>query len=388
MNRRALVGLATGHFLGDSYASFLAPLLPALILRHGLDLEAAGLLAAVFSTAAHLLQPAWGLLADRWPGRRFAIAGPLLMAVCISSIGLAPSLGFLVLALAIGGSGMAAFHPEAASLTLRASASRPSLGMSLFIASGMLGFALGPLLVTGLVGAFGLRGTAWGFVPGLLGSFIVFKLVPEPAAATPRATTSLRDELQSLLTRPLLILWAISVLRALVMIGFLTFLPVLFASRGHSLQVGGRLVTLYLLASALGGITGGYAADRFSTKRVMGISLALAAPVLLGAIWMGGPWQLGALVAGGLLLTASHAVNVSLAQSLAPDRAGTVAAFMIGLALGIAGILMPLLGKFADVYGVEQALTLITFAAPLASILVIPLPAAEPSDAAVSPRPL
>ena len=74
MNRRALVGLATGHFLGDSYASFLAPLLPALILRHWLDLEAAGLLAAVFSTAAHLLQPAWGLLADRWPGRRFAIA--------------------------------------------------------------------------------------------------------------------------------------------------------------------------------------------------------------------------------------------------------------------------------------------------------------------------
>ncbi len=94
------------------------------------------------------------------------------------------------------------------------------------------------------------------------------------------------------------------------------------------------------------------------------------------------------MVAGGLLLTASHAVNVSLAQSFAPDQAGTVAAFMIGLAMGIAGILMPLLGKFADAYGVEKALTLITFAAPLASLLVIPLPTAEPSDAALTPRPL
>ena len=136
---------------------------------------------------------------------------------------------------------------------------------------------------------------------------------------------------------------------------------------------------MFLLASAIGGISGGYMAERFSIKRMMGISLALAAPVLLGAIWMGGLWQLGALVAGGLLLTASHAVNVSLAQSLAPDRAGTVAAFMIGLAMGIAGILMPLLGKFADVYGVENALTLVTVGATLASLLVILLPTAERS---------
>jgi MFS family permease len=72
------------------------------------------------------------------------------------------------------------------------------------------------------------------------------------------------------------------------MVGFLTFLPVLFAGRGHSLEVGGRLVTLFLLASAIGAISGGYLADVFSAKRVMGISLASATPVLLGAIWMGG----------------------------------------------------------------------------------------------------
>ena len=382
MNHRALIALASGHFLGDSYASFLAPLLPALILRHGLDLESAGLLAAVFSVAAHLLQPVWGSLSDRWPGRRFAISGPLLMAVCISSIGLAPNFGLLVLALAVGGSGMAAFHPEAASLTLRASEARPSLGMSLFIASGMFGFALGPVLATGLVGSFGLRGTAWGFVPGLLGSLVLFKLVPEPGAAIPRATRSPSDELHNLRTRPLVILWVISILRAVVMVGFLTFLPVLFAGRGHSLEVGGRLVTLFLLASAIGGISGGYLAETFSAKRVMGISLAVATPVLVGAIWLGGPWQLGTLFAGGLLLTASHAVNVSIAQSLAPERAGTVAAFMIGLAMGIAGLLMPVLGNFADVHGVEKALTLTTFCSALASLLVISLPAAGPSEAA------
>ncbi|MGH9460476.1 MAG: MFS transporter [Vicinamibacteria bacterium] len=166
MNRRALIALASGHFLGDSYASFLAPLLPALIIRHGLDLESAGLLAAVFSMAAHLLQPVWGFLADRWPGRRFAISGPLLMAVCISSIGLAPHLGLLMLALAVGGCRMAAFHPEASTLTLRTSEARPSFGMSLFIASGMCGFALGPVLATGWWGPSGFAEQPGDSFPG------------------------------------------------------------------------------------------------------------------------------------------------------------------------------------------------------------------------------
>lgn len=380
MNHRALAALAAGHFLGDSYASFLAPLLPALIERHGLNLETAGLLAAVFSITAHLLQPAWGTLSDRWPGRRFAISGPLLIALCISGIGLMPNLGLLVLMLAVGGSGMAAFHPEAASLTREASASRPSLGMSLFIASGMFGFAFGPLLATGLVGAFGLGGTAWGFVPGLLGSLVLFKLVPNPAGVSPADPRPATGATQNLRARPLAILWSISILRALVMIGFLTFLPILFARHGHSLQVGGRLITLFLLASATGGILGGYLAERFSIRGVMGISLALTAPMLWGAIWMGGIGQLVTLVAGGLLMTTSHAVNVSFAQSLAPERAGTVAAFMIGLAMGIAGLLMPVVGSFADGYGVESALTLLSFCAPLAALLVVPLPAARGSD--------
>ena len=145
-------------------------------------------------------------------------------------------------------------------------------------------------------------------------------------------------------------------------------------------------MTLFLLASAIGGIIGGYLVETFSAKRVMGFSLAAATPVLLAAIWLGGPWQLGALVASGLLVTASHPVNVSIAQALAPDRAGTVAAFMIGMAMGIAGLLIPVLGSFADVHGVEKALTLTTLCATLASLLVIPLPAGGPSIGAIVAR--
>ena len=135
---------------------------------------------------------------------------------------------------------------------------------------------------------------------------------------------------------------------------------------------------MFLLANAVGGISGGYAAERLGSKRVMGVTLALATPVLIVAVWNGGPLQLAALVAGGLLLAASHAVNVSLAQVLAPDRAGTIAAFMVGVAMGLAGLLMPVVGGLADVYGVETGLTAIAFGAILASFLVLPLQSVEP----------
>lgn len=388
MNFRALFALATAHFLGDSYASFLAPLLPALIIRYGLDLKEAGLLAAVLSTASHLMQPAWGFLSDRWPGRRFAIAGPLLMAICISTIGLAPSLPFLILALAAGGSGMAAFHPEAASLARQSSGSRPALGMSLFISGGNLGFSLGPVVVTSLVAAFGLGGTIWGMIPGVVGSLILLKLVPAPPKtmdSKPTAADAASATPSPITMRPLVNLWAISILRGLVTANFLTFLPILFARRGLSLTLGGQLVTLFLLAGALGGVLGGFAAERFGSKRMMGTTLALATPVLLGAIWTSGAVQGMALLVGGALLVASHPVNVSFAQSLAPHRAGTAAAFMIGGAMGVSGLLMPVVGAAADVYGIEVALSAIAFGPFFGAILVLPLPTLVSRKAGVSP---
>jgi FSR family fosmidomycin resistance protein-like MFS transporter len=389
MNYRALIALTTGHFVGDSYGSFLAPLLPLLIVRHDLDLKQAGLLAAVLSISSQLTQPAWGYLADRWPGRRFAIAGPLIMAVCISAIGLAPTVAVLVLALACGGSGMAAFHPEAASLARQASGSRAALGLSLFISGGNLGFAFGPVVVTALVAAFGLPGTAWGVVPGLIGFLVLLKLVPrrrevarEDRSTSPAARATSRGPSAMV---PLLNLCTISILRGIVTVSFVTFLPVLFASRGVELWRGGQFVTVFLLAGAVGGVTGGYAAERFGNKRVMGVTLMLAAPVLWAAIWTTGPWQAVALFMGGALLVASHPVSVSLAQSLAPHRAGTVAAFMIGVAMGLAGLLMPLVGALADARGVDVGLAVMVLASVLAALLVIPLPAAASREVQVVP---
>lgn len=381
MKARSLGALCLGHFVGDSYTTFLAPLLPLLMTRHGLTLSQAGGLVAVLSMSTHLTQPAWGYWADRKAGRLFAVGGPFLAALCMSMIGLAPSLHLLVLALGVGGLGMAAFHPQAASLARSASSGRETLGMSLFISAGNLGFALGPIFATSLVFYFGLPGTAWAFLPGLVGFLLLLWLVPRPDS-TPLRAHRAREANRSDggAWGGLLNCFSIATLRALVSAGFLNFLPILFARRGLDLKSGGALVTLFLLAGAVGGVLGGYAAERWGNKPVMASTLALTAPLLLMASRTHGVPQAIALLLGGALLVASHPVNINLAQSLSPGRAGTVAAFMIGFAVGLAGLAMPAVGALADARGVDTALAVVALVPLAAAALVFFLPSGVPAQ--------
>ena len=380
MKRLSLAVLAAGHLIGDSYGSFLPALLPLLMQRHGFGLKEAGGLAAVAAFSSHFLQPVWGYVADRWPGKHFAIGGPLLMGLCISSIGLAPSPAFLVAALALGGCGMAAFHPQAATLARQSSGARHALGISLFISAGSLGFAVGPVLATGLVTMFGLPGTVGAIVPALVISFLLLWLVPSPQT---RASVTERKQDARSGASPLLPLFGLSVvaiLRALVSVAFINLLPVLFAQQGLELAQGGARLTLFLLSGALGGVLAGYAAERFGTKSVTGLTLVLSTPFLLLTVWSAGWVQALALVMGGGLLTASHPINVNWAQSLAPHRSGTATALTIGLAFGTAGLLMPFVGALGELVGVSTSLAITAGIAVAASLLVIPIPAA-PAEA-------
>jgi len=123
-----LLLMTAAHFTLDAYSSFFSPLLPLLATRLHLNLALVGALVALSSVSSSFSQPVFGLIADRLRRPWFVGLGPLLAAVFLSAIGMAPSFWALVALLMLGGMGVAAFHPQAAALVTESSPRR-SLAM-------------------------------------------------------------------------------------------------------------------------------------------------------------------------------------------------------------------------------------------------------------------
>src|SRR5262245_60054432 len=182
---RRLAVLTLGHFTIDAYSSFYLPLLPLLARRLGLNYAMVGGLAAMASMSSSYLQPPFGLLADRLRRPWFVALGPLIAAVFMASIGLAPRYDVLLALLVLGGVGVAMFHPQTAALAGSTSPQR-ALAMSWWVTGGTLGWALGPAYATAIVHRFGLDHTWLAAIPGLVLCALLFAWF---GRVTPHAVT-------------------------------------------------------------------------------------------------------------------------------------------------------------------------------------------------------
>jgi MFS transporter, FSR family, fosmidomycin resistance protein len=372
---RRLLLLAVAHFAIDAYSSFLSPLLPLLVAKLHLSLGLVGALAALTSLSSSLSQPLFGWLADRLRRPWFVAFGPLVAAVFLSAVGLAPGFGALVALLMLGGLGAAAFHPQAASIA-SGLAGRRSLALSVFVTGGTIGFALGPLCAVSVAGAFGLSHTWLAAFPGLvIAAFLVAWFAR--TAPRPRATGAhpAFRELKPV-ARPLALLYFAVVVRSAVSYGFMTFLSIYLHHRGYSLGAGGAVLTVYLGLGSVGGLAGGWLADRWGGRRVVIASFLGSAPMFL--LFPHVPVMAGLvlLVLGNLALQSSLPVNVVMGQELSPRHASTISSLLMGAAWGLGMLLVGPVGVIADAFGLPVALTALAALLPIGAALAVALPRA------------
>ncbi|HXF81938.1 MAG TPA: MFS transporter [bacterium] len=382
VDRRTLGAATFAHFLNDFYAAFLAPLLPLVVARFNLSLALAGFLATVMTTSAAMSQPLFGAVADRLHRRSFVVIGPALTVGAMGLLGLAPSYGILVLLLLIAGTGTSSFHPQAASTAGEASGRRKGAGLSLFVAGGELGYAVGPLVISLVVAARGLEATWLVALPGLAAAVVLWRWIPPRRQQPPDpARGSLRGDL-ALALRPLFVLWLIVVLRSVVISAYQTFLPLLLSARGGSIVAGGVAVFLFGGVGAIGGVSGGMLSDRLGRRPMMALSLVLGAPLLYLFVRTSGPLAYVFLAAGGVAIYLSAAVTIVMAQELLPTRASVASSIVMGLAWGTAGLSLTAVGALADAIGLERTLIWILGLCLVALAAVAALPAAPRPRAA------
>lgn len=363
--------VAVAHGVNDAYAAFLPPLLPRLMGKLGISIALAAGLAMIFSLASSVVQPLVGWAADRWGRRIFVVAGPLLSAVFLSLMGLAPTFGLLVVLLILGGLGSAAFHPPGASFAARVGEGRGSgMRLSVFSVGGALGYAAGPLIAVALVAAVGLEGMWVAMVPGILVAVALFFILPtnrsdRPTRPPPSPTAVLR-----LLAGPLGILFGVSALGAFVQRVFLTLAPIIAAEAGRSEAAGAAALSVYLGAQAFGTLAGGVLTDRTDRRRLLVVLTTLSVPAHMAALGLapGTPWALAAAASAGFLNMALLPPLVVMAQEIIPDGAAVGSAIVMGLAWAAGSIGVLGTGVLADRIGPADAAL---FSVPLLFVAVL-----------------
>ncbi len=356
MQKPRLLLVTLSHFCVDSYATLLAPLLPLLRANLELSLAQTGFLGTIVSIC-NISQPLMGIWADRMARRWLVVGGLALATIFAPLMGIATNYLSLVGILAMGGIGVAAFHPQVFSLAGELSAPHRSFGLALFIFGGTLGLGLAPLWAPTYTNYFGLEALPYVSIPGLLFLLLLLRFIPldNPNFADGQSNAQWRNLGDQV--GPLCLITAIVILRSVTGLGFGVFLALLAQERGLSLVDGGIPLGIYNIAGVVGALAVGYLADRIDPKPLVWGSLLLSVPPLYAFIFANGALVSNVLLfVGGGLLMSSNSIMITLAQELSPENSGLASSLPLGFSWGLASLTLPVIGYFGDQIGVAETL--------------------------------
>jgi FSR family fosmidomycin resistance protein-like MFS transporter len=352
------IAVSALHSLNDAYTSFLPPLLPRIMGKLDLSITLAAGLMTALALGSSLAQPLMGRLADRRGRRALVVLGPMATGVFLSLMGLAPGFWTLVLLLALGGLGSAAFHPPGASLAARVGqGGRSGMRHAIFSFCGAAGHALGPIAVVWLVSRVGFDGMWIAMLPVLvLGSVLWFVLPPGTSDRIVEPGPTLRD-MGRILRGPLGLVFGISCTTAFLNSLFLTFMPIVMSGQGMSEKEGAVVLSLYLAGQAAGTLPGGYLADRVDRPRLLAILTGVAFPLhaLAFVLPAGRPLSLVVVVLAGAVNMAVLPPIVITALELSPSFGSTSSGIVMGLAWATAALAVIPAGIAGDLVGPRAA---------------------------------
>lgn len=374
---RLLLALFATHFLVDAIASVINPLWPTLQKQTASSNVQFLWLLVAWNLSTSATQIAFGIFGDRFHGRWLIWAGPAVAVVCLSALGQTTSLPLLCVLVSFAGLGIAAFHPEAASLAGNTLPARRSRAISLFQLGGFLGQTVGPVYSGFVVEQGGtpalLPGMLWMLALIAVAGIVTHRAgnaAPSPFAPTEHGPLNWQRQAAGLG-----MLLVIGVLRIIPAAGVPTALAYLESERGGSTTNIGFIQSAFTFGIGGGGLICGLFLKHHHEERVLWLLPLLAAPVLwlipLSAGWM----LFASCTLAGLLLGSTMPILISLGQQLLPQSPRVGSSITMGLSWGLGGGLAALIVMSLKPSGqIEAAFPLFAALAVLSSAACVWLP--------------
>jgi len=347
--------ISGGHFIHDTYTAFITPLLPLLQDRLSTGYALTGGL-ATYAQLPSLLNPFIGYLADRISLRYFIILAPAVTGTLMSSMGLTSNYFMLAFLLFVAGISIAAFHAPAPAMIGRLAGSKIGKGMSIFMASGELGRTIGPVVVVGAVGWFGLEGIWRLALVGWLTSLILYFRLHQVSARPPTQRKFNPNILWPRMRSVFPVLIWVMLARVFMLSSLTTYLPIYMRDvMGRNVDFGAFSLTILEAAGVVGALVTGTVSDRFGRPRVLMFLMTLG-PLLLFGFLFGPEWLMIPLLLGlGLTVISPTPVVMAVVQDQFPDNRALANGILLALNFTMRALGIWSVGFAADNIGLINA---------------------------------
>ncbi|RKU11921.1 MFS transporter [Candidatus Poribacteria bacterium] len=373
------------HTILDSYANLFPHLQPRLLANLASAATRnsfAGILISVYSLFSSLGQVFFGWLSDRVRTVHFITFGVAFTVIGLGLVSLIPSTPIVIVLLAIGGTGIAAFHPQATTYAGALAAETRGMGISIFLTGGNIGRAIGPVVLLLIPYRLGYGHLIWEMIPGLLVALsvpIILKFEHEldltaSARVLSHGGKTQRESFWIVVQPhlfPLIVLFVIASFRTVTGIGLENFLSIYLNDLNYSDQMRSLVVALYIFAGSMGIMGSGWVLSRVHTLILLLFSLVVAPPLLYIALHTQGITALVFLFLGNVVLSSSITLNIIVAQIILRGHENIASSFMMGASWGVGGLLNLVVGALADKYGLPIVLDWLVMVPLMVSPLVI-----------------
>ena len=348
------------HCINDFGQGSLAALIPFFIANFGLNYYQSATIIFCNTVVASIAQPALGYVADRWRVPWFIPVGFSITLVSISAIALATSYEMILTLSLIAGLGAALFHPEAALLVNRMQSNELGNAMGRFAVGGSAGFALGPLLASGVY-VFGAH-FLWVFTAIALIGVLLYVYAFTGSAATDvvgesnssaKSTNTGANDWASF-GKLFFVIASRSILFSVLSI----FIPILYITviNGEA-SASSLALTMYFAMGAVLTYMGGALSDKLGFLKTVRLGNLIFLPSVLVFIFAPNIWGFfGAMIPMAFGVFSQYGPITVLGQKYLAKNAGFASGITLGLGITLGGLVAPYVGHLADIYDVQTAL--------------------------------
>ena len=358
-----LLVMTLTHVLTHVFGGIHTAVFSVLRDEFSLTLQQLGIIAAIPPLCQALLAIPIGLLSDRIGSKKmivisFAVAmlGALLASQAVNPL-------MFIIAICLVYANTTIYHPASYSYTTKLFTSKDlPKALGIHGAGGTLGHALGPLLVSILIGllAFEWRQVyfllAWPMIMGIATTIFIKKEDTDPTSEDEATVKTDARDRDSLLTSSLVMFLVFSGLRMMAGSMITTFIVLYLQDvKQMSIALASLVASSRTLLGFIAAPLGGYMAARVGEKRwllrllalsYLFLGLSIAVPNVM--------WFTGMYVASGFCNTLVMAARSSIMAKLSPSRHRGLGYALYFLPGSLMGAIAPLLaGAVASSFGFD-----------------------------------